>query len=92
MTDLEELAPQSSSRVRGTPTRVALPKEQPRIEIRNEPDSTICGCGCALPRIGEDVSEKLDYLPGVVQGERYIRGKWTCERCATLIQALVPHR
>lgn len=89
-TELEELAPESPIRVRGTPKRVALPKDLPRIEIRHEPDSTICGCGCALRRIGEDVSEKLDYLPGVMQVERHIRGKWACERCETLIQAPVP--
>ena len=65
-TELEALAPESPGRVRGTPKRVALPKDLPRIEIRHEPDSTICGCGCTLRRIGEDIIEKLDYLPGVV--------------------------
>jgi transposase len=89
-TELEALAPESPGRVRGTPKRVALPKDLPRIEIRHEPDSTICGCGCTLRRIGEDISEKLDYLPGVLQVERHIRGKWACERCETLIQAPVP--
>ncbi len=34
-------------------------------KIHHEPDSTHCQCGCALKRIGEDVSEKLDYTPGV---------------------------
>ena len=32
----------------------------------------------ALKRIGEDVSEKLDYTPGVFHVERHIRGKWAC--------------
>ena len=27
-------------------------------------------CGCQLERIGEDVSEKLDYIPGTFQVER----------------------
>jgi hypothetical protein len=40
-------------------------------------------------RVGEDVSEKLDYTPGVFQVERHIRGKWTCTKCQTLIQAPV---
>ncbi len=43
-----------------------------------EPESTLCttpGCGCQLKRIGEDVSEKLDYTPGVFTVERHIRGK-----------------
>ena len=46
--------------------------------------------GCVMKRIGEDVSEKLDYIPGRVQVERHIRGKWACVKCQTLIQAPVP--
>ncbi|WP_122302213.1 IS66 family transposase, partial [Pseudomonas savastanoi] len=51
---------------------------------------THCPCGCALKRIGEDVSEKLDYTPGVFTVERHVRGKWVCYDCETLIQAPVP--
>ena len=58
--------------------------------MRHEPDSTICRCGCQLKRIGEDVSEKLDYTPGVFTVERHVRGKWACAKCQTLIQAPVP--
>jgi len=89
-TELEELSPSPPERTKGTPKRTHLPKELPRIEIRHEPESATCSCGCALKRIGEDVSEKLDYIPGVVQVERHIRGKWVCEVCQTLIQAPVP--
>lgn len=72
------------------PKRTALPAEFPRILIHNEPDNTHCQCGCALKRIGEDVSEKLDYTPGVFTVERHIRGKWVCDDCETLLQAPVP--
>jgi transposase len=88
--ELEQLTATPPDRPKGVPKRVALPKELPRIEIRHEPDTTTCSCGCALRRIGEDVREKLDYLPGVMQVERHIRGEWACERCETLIQASVP--
>ena len=88
--ELEQLKASPAVRPKGIPKRAALPKDLPRIEIRHEPDSTVCGCGCELKRIGEDVSEKLDYLPGVLQVERHVRGKWACERCETLIQAPVP--
>jgi transposase len=30
-----------------TPRRAPLPAELPRTEIRHEPDSTVCSCGCA---------------------------------------------
>jgi len=72
------------------PKRTALPAEFPRTLIHHEPDNTHCPCGCALKRIGEDVSEKLDYTPGVFTVERHVRGKWVCDDCETLIQAPVP--
>lgn len=72
------------------PKRQPLPASLPRREIRHEPDSTVCGCGCQLKRIGEDVAEKLDYAPGLFTVERHIRGKWVCTKCETLIQAPVP--
>jgi transposase len=74
------------------PKRQPLPPHLPRREIRHEPENTICNCGCALKRIGEDVSEKLDYTPGVFTVERHVRGKWVCTHCETLVQApLAPH-
>jgi transposase len=79
-----------SAKPKGQPRRVALPKDLPRHDIPHEPDTMQCSCGCALERIGEDVSEKLDYLPGVFQVERHVRGKWVCRGCEKLIQAPVP--
>ena len=68
--------------------RVLTP-ELPRVDQHHEPDSTTCttaGCGCTLKRIGEDVSEKLDYTPGVFTVERHIRSKWACAKCQSLTQ------
>jgi transposase len=72
------------------PRRTALPAHLPRREIRHDPEHTVCSCGCQLERIGEDVSEKLDYIPGVFQVERHVRGKWVCRGCERLIQAPMP--
>lgn len=90
--ELQDLAPaaKTDTESRKQPKRAALPAELPRVELRHEPDCTTCGCGCQLKRIGEDVSEKLDYTPGVLTVERHIRGKWACTQCQTLIQAPVP--
>ena len=72
--------------------RSHLPLDLPRVEIRHEPDSTLCGCGCQMKRIGEDIAEKLDYVPGTFQIERHVRGKWVCNTCETILQAPVaPH-
>ena len=67
-----------------TPRRTLLPTHLPRTVLRHEPDSTQCGCGAALERIGEDVSERLDYAPGTFSVERHVRGKWVCRCCQTL--------
>ena len=71
------------------PKRQALPANLPRREIRHEPESTMCRCGCQMKRIGEDVAEKLDYLPGVFSVERHVRGKWACAKCETITEAPV---
>jgi transposase len=45
-----------------------------------------------MKRVGEDVAEKLDYVPGVFTVERHIRGKWACAKCETIHQVPVdPH-
>ncbi|MDQ0669322.1 transposase [Pseudomonas sp. W2I6] len=75
---------------RQQPKRAPLPPQFPRTVIHYEPDNTQCTCGCQLQRIGEDVSEKLDYTPGVFTVEQHVRGKWACRQCETLIQAPVP--
>jgi transposase len=88
--EIEQLNPsQSTQPERSQPKRQPLPAQLPRREIRHEPDSTTCACGCQMKRIGEDVAEKLDYQPGVFTVERHVRGKWACARCQTLIQAPV---
>lgn len=93
--ELQSLAPpdKAAKEPRQQPKRAALPPELPRVELHHEPDSTTCttaGCGCALKRIGEDISEKLDYTPGLFTVERHIRGKWACAKCQSLTQAPVP--
>lgn len=90
--ELKELTPAAKTEVapRQQPKRAALPAGLPRVDIHHEPDSTTCSCGCQLKRIGQDVSEKLDYTPGVFTVEQHIRGKWACVKCQTLIQAPVP--
>jgi transposase len=88
--EIEALREKPASPPKAKPRRVALPASFPRREIRHEPENTQCHCGCGLERIGEDVSEKLDYTPGVFEVERHIRGKWVCRSCERLIQAPVP--
>lgn len=88
--EIEQAAPPAKSQDdKQTPKRQALPANLARREIAHEPESTTCGCGCPMKRIGQDVAEKLDYVPGVFTVERHIRGKWVCAKCETLVQAPV---
>ena len=88
--EIEQLQPPTAApETKQQSKRQPLPAHLPRREIRHEPDSTTCACGCALKRIGEDVAEKLDYVPGVFTVERHVRGKWACAQCETISQAPV---
>jgi hypothetical protein len=61
---------------RSQPRRAPLPPQLPRVEIHHEPESELCGCGCRMMRIGEDVAEKPDYQTGVFT---VARSNWRCE-------------
>ena len=76
-TEIEALQPTHPPESEGKKQakRLPLPASLPRREIRHEPESTTCQCRCQMLRIGEDVAEKLDYVPGVFSVERHIRGK-----------------
>ena len=86
--EIAQLQPVKSD-ARQAPKRQALPANLPRQEFHHEPESTNCGCGQPMKRIGEDVSEKLDYVPGVFSVHRHVRGKWACACCQALKQAPV---
>jgi transposase len=63
--------------------RKPLPEELPRIDIVHDIDESekICGCGCELSKMGEDVSEQLDVVPARIQVLRHIRPKYACKKC-----------
>ncbi len=63
--------------------RKPLPADLPRVEkVHDIADSEkICGCGCPLTRIGEEVSEQLDIVPARMQVIRNIRPKYACKCC-----------
>jgi len=68
------------------PRRQLLPEHLRRVEHRHEPQSTDCGCGAAMVRVGEDVSERLDIVPAEFFVHRHIYGKWACRCCQKLVQ------
>lgn len=63
--------------------RRALPENLPRIEqVHDIPEEEkVCGCGCRLSRIGEEVTEELDIIPRQYRVVRHIRPKYACRQC-----------
>lgn len=72
------------ARRRGRPTgRRPLPAHLPRqrVEIDVSEADKICACGHAKTRIGESVSEKLEYVPASLRVIETARLKYACPRC-----------
>jgi transposase len=64
--------------------RKKLPAELPRVEVVHDlPESEkVCATdGTALVRIGEEISEQLDFKPAQVRVIRNIRPKYACPGC-----------
>ena len=74
------------------PMRRALPEHLPRERVVHEPACTCPECGAAMRRIGEDVSEVLDYVPGRFKVIRHVRPKLACPACERIVQAQAPSR
>lgn len=70
----------------------ALPESLPRVERAVEPDSIVCPCGCGdMVRIGEDRSERLDYIPARYQVIATVRPRYACPKGrAGVVQAKAP--
>jgi transposase len=70
-----------------------LPPELPRVLREHAPSDCDCSeCGRRLSRLGEDVSEQLEYVPGYFQVIRHVRPKLACKACARIVQAAAPMR
>ena len=97
--DLESSLAQKPEDIRPTPKelpqkpqRRALPEHLPREEIVHEAPCTCPACGGALRRLGEDVSEMIEYVPGRYQVIRHVRPKLSCADCQKIVQAPAPSR
>ena len=72
------------------PYRKPLPDHLPREEEVHEPACACPNCGGALRRLGEDVTEVLDYVPASFKVIRHVRPKLSCRICETIVQAPMP--
>jgi transposase len=74
------------------PARGALPEHLPREQRVHEPACNCPDCGSAMRKIGEDVSEVLDYVPGRFKVIRHVRPKHACPACERIVQVEAPSR
>ncbi|MFK7824931.1 MAG: IS66 family transposase [Oligoflexales bacterium] len=78
----EELSPVKGYKKRKARKKTlsdTIPREQKIIDLT--PDQKICSCGCEMKKIGEDVSEKVEYIPQKVKVIQNIRPKYSCPKC-----------
>jgi transposase len=92
--DADATEPVSPIRERRKPKREPLPDHLPRREVVHQPgDDGACkcpDCGKGMAKLGEDVTEVLDYVPGHFQVIRHVRPKYACTACDAITQAPAP--
>ena len=77
-----EAEQQSISYTRKKPVRKPLPKDLPREQVIHDIiDKTCDCCGGELHRMGEDKSEKLEFIPAKIKVIEHIRPKYACRHC-----------
>jgi transposase len=83
----------SSTPTATKPTRRPLPDHLPRQTRKHEPKETVCPqCQGELRKLGEDVSEMLEYVPASFVVIRHVRTKLSCAKCDCIVQAEAPSR
>jgi transposase len=71
--------------------RKPMPAHLPRERIVHEPAPLCTGCGgTVLRKLGEDVTELLEYVPSSFKVVQIVRPKLSCRDCETIAQAPLP--
>ena len=77
-----EAEQQTISTPRKKPVRKPLPTHLPREQVIHDIDDKTCDCcGGELHKMGEDKSEKLEFIPAQIKVIEHIRPKYACRHC-----------
>jgi transposase len=87
-----EPAPSTPASSRGQAVRKPLPEHLPRDTQEHAPACGCPHCGAALRKMGEDVSEHLEYMPEHFKVIRTVRPKMSCPKCSAVVQEPAPSR
>lgn len=64
------------------PRRPRIAPELPRVEVLHDIDNKTCSCcGNALHRMGEEVSEQVEFIPAQIRVIKLVRPKYSCRTC-----------
>src|ERR1700693_1864383 len=93
----EQAGQERASPARTKPTdrkpggRKPLPAHLPRERVLHEP-APVCACcgGTVLRRIGDDVTEVVEYGPSSFKVMQHVRPKLSCRACEAIAQAPLP--
>lgn len=81
-------AAEDSSRLK--PARRPLPEHLPRERVVHQASSECPCCGGALRKLGEDITEMLEYVPARWKVIQHVREKFACRKCEAITQAPAP--
>jgi len=72
--------------------RRPIPDHLPRTDVPHDvpPEARVCDCGRDKVRIGEDVTEQLEYEPGKLFVFRHIYPKYACSCCKDGVTSAPP--
>jgi transposase len=72
--------------------RRPIPDHLPRTDVPHDvpPEARVCDCGREKVRIGEDVTEQLEYEPGKLFVFRHIYPKYACSCCKDGVTSAEP--
>jgi transposase len=71
--------------------RRTLPPELPRRDVVHAPADVCKACGGHdLRKVGESVTEILEYIPGRFEVTRHVRPACSCRKCEAMVQAPMP--
>lgn len=104
LADLEETAAESEVAAAGVPgakvevhgfarrkpVRRPLPDHLPRERVVYSAPSACPCCGGVLRKLGEDVTESLEHVPGYWKVIQHVREKFSCRSCEAITQPPAP--
>lgn len=80
--ETQPLADETTDKQPAKTRRPRIAAELPRIEVLHDIDSKTCTCcGNELHRMGEEVSEQIEFIPAEIRVIKHVRPKYSCRAC-----------